>query len=63
MDASGISSVLGLRGVGIKLRRGFAPSESPQPTQVQIFTLKRVSMADVPIAYAKLGVTFVARTN
>ena len=24
---------------------------------------KKVSMGDVPIAYAKLGVTFVARTN
>ncbi len=34
VDASGISFVLGLKGNGVKLRRGFAPPDSAHPTQV-----------------------------
>ncbi|KAH9322320.1 hypothetical protein KI387_016959, partial [Taxus chinensis] len=33
VDSSGIFFVIGVRGNGIKLRRGFAPSGSLQPTQ------------------------------
>lgn len=34
VDASGISAILGLQGSGVKLRRGFAPPDSVNPTQV-----------------------------
>lgn len=33
-DASGFSNIVGFGRNGIKLRRGYAPSESPNPTQV-----------------------------
>lgn len=36
VDASGFSSVISLGGNGIKLRRGYSPSNSPKPTQVCI---------------------------
>lgn len=34
VDASGISAILGFQGSGVKLRRGFAPPDSANPTQV-----------------------------
>lgn len=46
VDTSGISSVLGLRGSGIKLRRGFSPSQSPQPTQDELRQRKEEEMDD-----------------
>lgn len=38
VDASGISSVVSLNNNGIKLRRGYAPSQSKKPTQVILVT-------------------------
>lgn len=38
-DASGLSSVISLGGNGIKLRRGYAPPQSPKPTQVLLLVL------------------------
>lgn len=38
VDASGISSVVSLGNNGIKLRRGYAPSQSKKPTQVTLIT-------------------------
>lgn len=46
VDASGISLVIGARGNGIKLRRGFAPSGSPQPTQDELRQRKEEEMDD-----------------
>lgn len=46
VDASGFSSVLGFKGNGIKLRRGFAPSQSPQPTQDELRQRKEEEMDD-----------------
>lgn len=46
VDASGISFVIGGRGNGIKLRRGFAPSGSPQPTQDELRQRKEEEMDD-----------------
>ena len=34
VDASGFSSIVKFGGTGIKLRRGYAPSHAPKPTQV-----------------------------
>jgi hypothetical protein len=38
-DASGFSNVINFGSNGIKLRRGYAPSLSPKPTQVPLFML------------------------
>lgn len=38
VDSSGFSNVIGLRGNGVKLRRGFSTSGSPKPTQVCFLT-------------------------
>lgn len=46
VDSSGISSVLGFKGNGFKLRRGFAPSQSPQPTQDELGQRKEEEMDD-----------------
>lgn len=46
VDASGISFMIGARGNGIKLRRGFAPSGSPQPTQDELRQRKEEEMDD-----------------
>lgn len=46
LDSSGISSILGFKGLGIKLRRGFAPSQSPQPTQDELRQRKEEKMDD-----------------
>lgn len=43
VDNSGFSSVINLGGNGIKLRRGYAASRSPKPTQVFNFILCLVS--------------------
>jgi len=37
IDASGFSSFVSFTGKGIKLRRGYSPSNSPKPTQVFYF--------------------------
>ena len=37
VDASGFSSVINFGGNGVKLRRGYAASASPKPTQVSDF--------------------------
>jgi hypothetical protein len=39
VDASGFSNFVSLAGNGIKLRRGYSPSNSPKPTQVSNFFL------------------------
>ncbi|KAI3714750.1 hypothetical protein L6452_21709 [Arctium lappa] len=36
VDASGFSSIVKFGGTGIKLRRGYAPSHSPKPTQDEL---------------------------
>ncbi|KAL3699024.1 hypothetical protein R1sor_017046 [Riccia sorocarpa] len=46
VDASGISSVLGLRNSDIRLRRGFVLPESAQPTQDEIRQRKEEEMDD-----------------
>eukprot|EP00250_Pteridium_aquilinum_P016381 c23078_g1_i1 orf=201-2801(-) len=46
VDSSGISSVLGIRGNYFKLRRGFAASQSPQPTQDELHQRKEEEMDD-----------------
>ncbi|MCO5584362.1 hypothetical protein L7F22_038288 [Adiantum nelumboides] len=55
VDLSGISSVLGFRGNGFQLRRGFAPSQSPQPTQDELRQRKEEAMDDycsqVPVGH------------
>ncbi|XP_019051899.1 PREDICTED: phospholipase SGR2-like, partial [Nelumbo nucifera] len=45
-DASGFSSIVGLRGSGIKLRRGYSPSGSPKPTQDELRQQKEEEMDD-----------------
>ncbi|KAJ7558815.1 hypothetical protein O6H91_04G057000 [Diphasiastrum complanatum] len=45
-DAYGLTYVLGLQGSGIKLRRGFAPSGSPQPTRDELRQRKEEEMDD-----------------
>jgi len=37
VDASGFANFVSLTGHGIKLRRGYSPSNSPKPTQVSNF--------------------------
>lgn len=44
IDASGFSGVLQFGGNGVKLRRGYAPSQSPKPTQVLFLTLSLLLM-------------------
>lgn len=39
VDASGFSSIINLGGNGVKLRRGYAASLSPKPTQVSFYRL------------------------
>ncbi|CAM6085035.1 unnamed protein product [Calypogeia fissa] len=46
VDTTGISLVLGLRGSGVKLRRGFALPETPQPTQDELRQHKEEQMDD-----------------
>ncbi|CAK9859298.1 unnamed protein product [Sphagnum jensenii] len=46
VDASGISFVLGLKGNGVKLRRGFAPPDSAHPTQDELRQRKEEEMDD-----------------
>nr|GMD14975.1 Phospholipase SGR2 [Ipomoea batatas] len=44
VDTSGFSGVLRFGGNGVKLRRGYASSQSPKPTQVRFFTLSLLLM-------------------
>ncbi|XP_031391825.1 phospholipase SGR2 isoform X2 [Punica granatum] len=46
VDSSGFSSVVGLSGNGIKLRRGYSPSQSPKPTQEELRQQKEEEMDD-----------------
>ncbi|KAL4184094.1 hypothetical protein AMTRI_Chr11g101630 [Amborella trichopoda] len=46
IDTSGLSSVIGFGGNGIKLRRGFAPSGSLKPTQDELRQRKEEEMDD-----------------
>uniref|UniRef100_A0A5B7B4E9 Putative phospholipase SGR2 isoform X2 n=1 Tax=Davidia involucrata TaxID=16924 RepID=A0A5B7B4E9_DAVIN len=46
VDASGFSSVISLGGNGIKLRRGYAPSQSPKPTQDELRQQEEEKMDD-----------------
>ncbi|CAM6040875.1 unnamed protein product, partial [Sphagnum compactum] len=46
VDASGISFVLGLKGNGVKLRRGFASPDSAHPTQDELRQRKEEEMDD-----------------
>ncbi|XP_022152435.1 phospholipase SGR2 isoform X2 [Momordica charantia] len=46
VDASGFSSVIALGGNGIKLRRGYSPSNSPKPTQDDLRQQKEEEMDD-----------------
>ncbi|KAM7477268.1 hypothetical protein LguiB_024511 [Lonicera macranthoides] len=46
VDDSGFSSVISLGGKGIKLRRGYAPSKSPKPTEDEIRQQKEEEMDD-----------------
>ncbi|KAI3711655.1 hypothetical protein L1987_70194 [Smallanthus sonchifolius] len=46
VDASGISSIVKFGGKGIKLRRGYAPSKSPKPTQDELRQRKEEEMDD-----------------
>ncbi|XXG39461.1 hypothetical protein AAC387_Pa01g0415 [Persea americana] len=46
VDSSGFSNVIGLRGNGIKLRRGFSTSGSPKPTQDELRQQKEEEMDD-----------------
>lgn len=46
VDASGISSVISLRGNGIMLRRGYAASQSLKPTQDELRQQKEEEMDD-----------------
>lgn len=45
-DASGFSTVISVRGKGIKLRRGYSPSQSPKPTQDELRQQKEEEMDD-----------------
>ncbi|KAL4589700.1 hypothetical protein LXL04_002608 [Taraxacum kok-saghyz] len=55
VDASGFSSIVKLGGIGIKLRRGYAPSRSPKPTQDELRQQKEEEMDDycsqVPVGH------------
>ncbi|CAI9259829.1 unnamed protein product [Lactuca saligna] len=55
VDASGFSSIVKLGGIGIKLRRGYAPSRSPKPTQDELRQQKEEDMDDycsqVPVGH------------
>ncbi|KAI3450171.1 hypothetical protein Pfo_006836 [Paulownia fortunei] len=46
VDASGFSGVVGFGGNGIKLRRGYAPSQSQKPTQDELRQQKEEEMDD-----------------
>ncbi|KAK4792653.1 hypothetical protein SAY86_023088 [Trapa natans] len=46
VDSSGLSGVIGLSGNGIKLRRGYSPSQSPKPTQEELRQRKEEEMDD-----------------
>ncbi|MFS8022281.1 putative DDHD domain, alpha/Beta hydrolase [Helianthus anomalus] len=46
VDASGISSIVKFGGKGVKLRRGYAPSKSPKPTQDELRQQKEEEMDD-----------------
>ncbi|KAI7750810.1 hypothetical protein M8C21_019716, partial [Ambrosia artemisiifolia] len=46
IDASGISSIVKFGMKGIKLRRGYAPSKSPKPTQDELRQQKEEEMDD-----------------
>ncbi|CAK9326054.1 unnamed protein product [Citrullus colocynthis] len=46
VDASGFSSVISLGGNGIKLRRGYSPSNSPKPTQDDLRQQREEEMDD-----------------
>ncbi|XP_059641783.1 phospholipase SGR2 isoform X2 [Cornus florida] len=46
VDASGFSSIINLGKNGIKLRRGYAPSESPKPTQDELRQKQEEEMDD-----------------
>lgn len=46
VDASGFSTVMGIGGNGIKLRRGYSTSESPKPTQDELRQQKEEEMDD-----------------
>ncbi|XP_027353699.1 phospholipase SGR2 isoform X2 [Abrus precatorius] len=46
VDASGFSSFVGFAGNGIKLRRGYSPSNSPKPTQDELRQQKEEDMDD-----------------
>ncbi|KAI5668916.1 hypothetical protein M9H77_18769 [Catharanthus roseus] len=45
-DSSGFSNVINISGNGIKLRRGYAPSLSPKPTQDELRQQKEEEMDD-----------------
>ncbi|XP_051143262.1 phospholipase SGR2 [Andrographis paniculata] len=45
-DATGFSNIIGFGMNGIKLRRGYAPSESPKPTQDELWQQKEEEMDD-----------------
>ncbi|KAK1437527.1 hypothetical protein QVD17_03320 [Tagetes erecta] len=46
MTSSGFSSIVNLGGTGLKLRRGYAPSYSPKPTQDELRQQKEEEMDD-----------------
>nr|GEW46363.1 phospholipase SGR2-like isoform X1 [Tanacetum cinerariifolium] len=46
VDASGFSSIVKFGGTGIKLRRGYAPSHAPKPTQDELRQQKEEDMDD-----------------
>ncbi|WJX43509.1 Phospholipase sgr2, variant 2 [Trifolium repens] len=46
IDASGFSNFVSLAGSGIKLRRGYSPSNSPKPTQDELRQKKEEEMDD-----------------
>ncbi|GKB50034.1 phospholipase SGR2-like protein, partial [Tanacetum coccineum] len=46
VDASGFSSIVKFGGTGIKLRRGYAPSQAPKPTQDELRQQKEEDMDD-----------------
>ncbi|KAL9237128.1 hypothetical protein vseg_011714 [Gypsophila vaccaria] len=46
VDASGFSSIINIGGKGIKLRRGYAASPSPKPTQDELRQQKEEEMDD-----------------
>ncbi|XP_057522695.1 phospholipase SGR2 [Amaranthus tricolor] len=46
VDASGFSTIIKFGGKGVKLRRGYAPSPSPKPTQDELRQQKEEEMDD-----------------